>query len=225
MIQNQHKSILALMPAYNEEKHIADVVTAVQGYLPTLVVDDGSGDNTIAEAEKRGAYILRQSPNQGKGAALRAGFKWAIDHNYQAVLTLDADGQHEAADIPKFLAAYQARQADLIVGERQFRQMPLVRRIANMGGRWLFSWAVGQPVRDNQSGYRLISSRLMQVLGDSQLTGFEFEVEMITMCVRHGFKLDGVPIRTIYANETSHINPIQHTLNFLQLIWHTRRNR
>jgi glycosyltransferase involved in cell wall biosynthesis len=216
--------VLALIPAYNEAQRIAQVVKGTLAYLPALVVDDGSIDETATQAEASGAIVLRQTPNQGKGAALRTGFRWALTENYDAILTLDADGQHDPAEIPKFLDAYHNHQADLIIGARDFSQMPPVRRLANSLGRWSFSWALGQPVRDNQSGYRLISRRLVEAALASSEQGFEFEVEMIVICVQNGFRLKWVPIRTIYAGEASHIDPWQHVVNFLQMVWRTKQS-
>jgi len=215
--------ILALIPAYNETTRIASVVSGAGVHLPVWVVDDGSTDDTANRAEAAGATVLRQVPNQGKGSALRAGFRRALEQGFEAVLTLDADGQHDPAEIPKFLRAYADRQADLIVGARDFRQIPPLRRLANNLGRWSLSWALGQPVRDNQSGYRLINRRLMQATLNSRESGFEFEVEMIVTCVVRGFVLDWVPIRTIYAGEGSHINPWHHVVHFSRLVWQTRQ--
>jgi glycosyltransferase involved in cell wall biosynthesis len=215
--------VLGLIPAYNEAQRIAPVVNNTLKHLPVLVVDDGSQDDTAITAENSGATVLRQVSNQGKGAALRAGFRWAINKGYEAVITLDADGQHDPAEIPKFLTDYQAHRADLIIGARDFSQMPFVRRLANTSGQKLFSWALGQPVQDNQSGYRLISHRLLEVLLTSDEQGFEFEVEMIVTCIQQGFELDWVPIKTIYAGESSHINPVQHATNFLRVVWQTRQ--
>jgi glycosyltransferase involved in cell wall biosynthesis len=228
VVKNYHpmqtsKKILALIPAYNEALRIAKVITGARNHLPVLVVDDGSTDETAIQAETSGATVLRQIPNQGKGVALRAGFRWAIDEGYDAVLTLDADGQHDPTEIPKFLEVCHTNQADLIIGARDFSQMPLVRRLANSLGRWTFSWALGQPVQDNQSGYRLISRRLLEVLLTSDEQGFEFEVEMIVTCVQQSFGLEWVPIRTIYAGESSHIQPIEHTKKFLRVVWQTRQ--
>lgn len=217
--------ILALIPAYNEAARVAQVVTGAMAYLPVLVVDDGSSDGTATCAGEAGATVLQQTPNQGKGTALKAGFRWALDKGYEAVITLDADGQHDPVETPKFLDAYAARAADLIIGARDFSHMPLIRRLSNTVGGWAFSWAIGQPVRDNQSGYRLVSRRLLEAILASNEAGFEFEVEMIVICVRHDFKLDWVPIRTIYAGETSHIRPWHHTVNFLRMVWQTRKGR
>jgi glycosyltransferase involved in cell wall biosynthesis len=215
--------ILALVPAYNESTRVSEVVTGALEHLPTLVVDDGSTDDTASCAESAGAMVLRQAPNQGKGTALRAGFRKALDEDYAAVLTLDADGQHDPAEIPKFLDAYSERHADLIIGARDFGEIPLVRRIANTLGRWSFSWALGQPVQDNQSGYRLINRHMLEATLASRESGFEFEVDMIVICVQRGYVLDWVPIRTIYGAESSHINPVQHVVSFLRVVWQTRQ--
>jgi glycosyltransferase involved in cell wall biosynthesis len=224
-VTGEDSEILALIPAYNEETRLAGVVAGAIQHLPVLVVDDGSTDATAPVAQDVGASVVIQEPNQGKGAALQAGFRRAIDRGYEAVVTLDADGQHDPAEIPKFLTAYRTGGAELIIGRRDFSQMPPVRRLANWLGGLAFSWALGQRVPDNQSGYRLIGRRLMQAMLDSEEQGFEYEVEMITVCVRYGFDLDWVPIRTIYAGESSHINPLQHVKDFARIIWKTRQER
>lgn len=215
--------ILALIPAYNESLRVGDVITKALSYLPVLVVDDGSTDNTKGVAEEAGARVLRQEPNRGKGMALKAGFGQAIETDFDAVVTLDADGQHDPAEIPKFIQAFREFQADLIIGAREFKQMPPIRRLANWLGRRSFSWAMGQPIPDNQSGFRLISRRLMLAMLESHQEGFEFEVEMIVSCVQRGYLLKWVTIRTIYAGESSHINPIKHLINYINLVLATRR--
>lgn len=215
--------ILALIPAYNEGDRVAPVVRAALAHLPVLVVDDGSSDGTAQYALDAGAEVLYQQPNQGKGAALRAGFAAALERGFQAVLTLDADGQHDPEEIPIFLAAYRRTSADLIIGRRDFSSMPPVRRLANTLGTALFSRAIRQPVPDNQSGYRLISRRLLQAIQNNHESGFEFEVEMIVTCVLEKYSLDWVPIRTIYAGEKSHIHPLNHLAKFLQITWKAGR--
>ncbi len=216
-------NILALIPAHNEASRILPVIQGARAHLPILVVDDGSTDSTSEIAQSAGAQVLRQTPNQGKGKALKAGFAHALDQNYDAVITLDADGQHDPSEIPAFLNAYAARQADLIIGARDFSKMPRVRRFSNTSGRFLFSRALGRPIRDNQSGYRLVSRRLMQAALASDQGGFEFEVDMVVICVQQGWLLDWVPIRTIYGTGSSHISPLRHTARFLRLVWKTYR--
>jgi glycosyltransferase involved in cell wall biosynthesis len=221
------QSILAIIPAFNEEKTIADIVRQTSAYLTVLVVDDGSRDSTFALAERSGAQVLRQVPNQGKGVALRAGFKWAMEHDYAACITLDADGQHDPHEIPAFFEALQSQNrsspCDLIIGQRNYRHMPFTRRLANTLGRRIFSWAVGQDIPDNQSGYRLVSRRLMEACLESQETGFEFEVEQIVVCLKRGWRLGWLPIRTIYTGGASHIQPLPHLYGFIRTALRARK--
>ena len=220
---NNSPKVLALIPAYNEARRVGEVVAGARRHLPVLVVDDGSSDETASIAARSGATVLAQWPNQGKGAALKAGFRRAIAEGYSAVVTLDADRQHDPAEIPAFLQAYQERHADLVVGQRDFSRIPLVRRITNTVGRWTFSWAAGAPVPDNQSGYRLIGLRLMEAMLESGEQGFQFEVEMIVVCLQQGYKLAWVPIRAIYTGGGSHIHPLQHVVEFMRMLVQTRK--
>jgi glycosyltransferase involved in cell wall biosynthesis len=214
--------ILAMVPAYNEHEHIARVVTQAKKYLPVLVVDDGSADETSEIASQAGANVVRQIPNQGKGAAMARGFQYAIENGYDAVITLDGDSQHNPDEIPNFEAEFAKNHSDLIIGERDFRKMPFVRMCSNTMGTWMFSWAMGQYIPDNQSGYRLISAKLMQSMLASKRHGFEFEVEMILRCVIEQQKLSWIRIQTIYADEHSHIQPIRHAWRFILLTFNTR---
>ena len=219
------RRVIAIIPAYDEAERIAPVIHKAQNHLPVLVVDDGSADHTSAVASQEGAQVVRLAENQGKGAALQAGFGWAIDQGYSAMLTLDADGQHDPDEIPQFIKAYETTSADLIIGRRDFSDMPFIRRLANWSGKVTFSWAVGQDIPDNQSGFRLLSSRMASAMLASCESGFELEVEMIVICIQRGFTLDWVPIRTIYTGAGSHIAPLQHTRNFLRMIQKTRSAR
>jgi glycosyltransferase involved in cell wall biosynthesis len=217
-------SVYALIPAYNEEERVGQVIEATQARLQVVVVDDGSTDRTPTIAEQAGAILVRQVPNQGKGAALKEGFRWALARSdCDALITLDADGQHDPAEIPAFLECHRKQNSDLIIGRRNFDQMPFQRRFANTVGRAVLSWAMGRTIHDNQSGYRLISRRLMEATLESTEAGFEFEVDMVVLCIRRGWRLDWVPIRTIYAGEGSHIKPAQHVKDFFRVVLKTRR--
>ena len=188
------RSILALIPAFEEGPRIAPVVTGALAHLPVVVVDDGSSDDTAAAAEAAGAMVLRQRPNAGKGAALRAGFRYALDGGAAAVITLDADGQHDPGEIPY-----------------------------NTIGGVALAVALGRGVPDNQSGYRLIGRTLMRALLESDESGFEFEVEMIARCIALGLPMSSVPIRTIYAGQPSHIRPVKHLTEFVRVTRKARR--
>ena len=216
-------NVLALIPAYQEGPRIAPVVEGARAHLPVIVVDDGSTDDTAEQAVSAGATLVRQLPNEGKGAALREGFRRALADGFDAVVTLDADGQHDPSEIPRFLAVFKASRPELIVGRRDFSAMPPVRRLSNEVGGLIFSAAVGRRIPDNQSGYRLIGQRLMTSLLDSREAGFAFEVEMIARCLALRLPLAWVPISTIYAGEPSHIRPWVHFTSFLRASRDARR--
>ena len=233
--------VLAVIPAHDEAPRIAAVVRAAAAHLPVLVVDDGSADDTAVVARDAGAEVLEQRPNAGKGAALRAGFRWALAAGFDGVISLDGDGQHDPAEIPAFLAAFgpgstrgaaaspgraggaAIARPDLVVGRRDFSRMPPARRLANILGGRTFSWAVGTHVPDNQSGYRLIGRRLMEASLDSAERGFEFEVEMLAVCLARRWPVAWVPIRTIYAGGPSHIRPAAHVRHFFRAVAAARR--
>ena len=218
-------AIVAVIPAHNEGLRIGAVVREATRHLGVIVVDDGSTDGTAAAAREAGASVIEQRPNQGKGAALRTGFRRALAEGATGIVTLDGDGQHDPAEIPRFLAANAASgdRPDLIIGRRDFRRMPPSRRLANELGRLAFSWAVGRGIPDNQSGFRLISRHLAAATLASDEAGFEFEVELITTCIRRRGRIAWVPIMTIYAGETSHIRPIHHFVHFLRICLRARR--
>jgi hypothetical protein len=190
--------ILALIPAHNEARHIAMVVTGVRAHLPVLVVDDGSTDATAAVPKRPARPCGVSRPTRERG-------------------------QHDPAEIPTFLKAYSATHANLIIGARNFRYMPLLRRTSNSLGRLTFSWALGRHVPDNQSGYRLVRRWLTDATRVSPERGFEFEMDMIVVAKRSGFRLQWVPVRTIYAGESSHIRKWHHLVNFLRLACQTPR--
>ena len=217
--------IVAVIPAHDEAPRISAVVAAAREHLPTIVVDDGSTDATAERAREAGAEVIEQRPNQGKGMALRTGFRQAITDGADAILTLDADGRHDPAEIPRFLAAWATDpRPDLVVGQRSFRSMPPVRRLSNELGRIAFSWAVDRRIPDNQSGYRLVSRRLAEATLASDEPGFAFEVEQITTCIRMDGTISWVPIRTIYAGAPSHIRPVAHLREFIRIVRQARRD-
>ena len=186
-------AVLAIVPAHDEAGRVGRVVGALSAQgLPLLVIDDGSSDGTGAEALAAGARVLRLEPNRGKGAALKAGFKAALDvsaedggpaDGWTAFLSLDGDGQHDPAEVPRFLEVWDRTGADLVVGMRDYRDMPPVRWFTNSVSRLLFSWALGERIPDNQSGYRLRSRRLAEAALSSHEEGFAFEVEEIAICL------------------------------------------
>ena len=223
--QSVGSSILVLIPARNEARTVGSIVEAVRGKLPVLVVDDGSTDDTADCARSAGAEVVSHSANLRKGAALKTGFSWAVKRGYDAVVTMDADGQHDPADLDKVLNASRQHQADLIIGERQFSEMPWPNRFTTPLGSRLLSWALGIRVTDNQSGFRLLTRNLLERMS-LRSDGYEMEVEMIWEAVRLRMPITWVPIRTIYfPDRQSGFHALRDTLRFLRMVWHIRQER
>lgn len=218
------EKILALLPAYNEAKHLKKVLTEVKTHLPdVLVVDDGSADGTAEIARGCGVEVLARGYNCGKGQSLKEGYTWALDHGYDAIIMLDSDGQHDPACIPVFIEKFCETHAPLIIGARDYGAMPLRRRIPNHIGKALFSLAVGRSIPDNQSGYRLLNRTLMERMLQSGETGYHFEVEMIAICIAENWPIDWVPIPTIYGDEKSSQNPLDQIFGFPKMCLKARR--
>ena len=219
----QINEVLVLIPAWNEAQRIGQVIHALPSGLPVLVVDDGSSDGTADVARSIGAEILAHEINQGKGVALMSGFRWGMERGFSAVLTLDADGQHDPGEATTFIQAFRQEKADLIVGKRAFREIPFPRNYANAFGSWMLSRVLQTKIYDNQSGYRLYSRRLMEIL-EIRRTGFEFEVDVILQTLQHGLSLEWVDIRTIYdVNKVSYFHPVRDTLKFFGVVWYAFR--
>ncbi len=217
-----------ILAAANEERTVGAVIDGVRaaGVGRIVVVDDGSRDRTGEIAEKHGATVIRHPRNLGKGEALKSGFRRAVEEGWDLVIVLDADGQHDPAEIPGFLEAARRSPAGIIVGNRMndVREMPLVRRVTNRTMSFLLSRICRQRIPDTQCGYRLLRKDVLETINLS--TGcFETESEMLIEASRAGFRIDSVPIRTIYSREASKINPFVDTWRFLLLVLRTRTRR
>jgi glycosyltransferase involved in cell wall biosynthesis len=215
-----------LIPALNAAHLVGPVVQASLVELSAVVViDDGSNDGTGAVAAKAGAQVLSHAQNLGKGAALRTGFAWALQHDYDAVITLDADGQHLPSEVGKFLAARAESGADLIIGGRahHFRFMLPRRRIANQFSASSISIASGVTVTDSQSGFRLYSARLLRSI-ELHADGFDMESEVIVRAGRRGFRVVTIPIELGFVDgvATSHYKPVKDTLKIAWTVIKTR---
>lgn len=224
-LRSSGNTILVLIPARNEMQTIGPIVEAVKAKLPVLVIDDGSTDGTADCARRAGAEVVSHSINQGKGAALKTGFSLALEKGYKAVITMDADGQHDPEDLDKILNTNRHRQADLIIGEREFTKMPLPNRFTTPLGSKILSRALGICVTDNQSGFRLLTRSFLERM-NLKSNGYEMEVEMIWEAVRLKMPIDWVPIHTIYfPDRQSGFRPIIDTLLFLRMVWIIWRER
>lgn len=216
--------VIALIPAYNEARFISDVVKGAAKYVPVVVIDDGSSDGTGGAAALAGAKVVAHGRNQGKGKALLTGFDYAINRGVDAAITLDADGQHDPDEIPLFIEAFRSGQGDIIIGKRQYNQMPTKSRFGNRIGSFFLRFAMGRPIPDNQSGYRLLSLDAMKKVRPTS-TRFEAEVEMLLRADFAGLTVGWVPIRTIYNEKKSHFRPVQDSLLFFKMTWRIWRAR
>ena len=219
-------TVAAVIPAYNEEKHIGDVVRRARQQLDDiLVVDDGSSDETAEHARKAGAEVIVHPKNRGKGESIKTGLRHWLDRQFELVTILDADGQHLPEEINQFVgAALSATEPKLILGNRMkdLSSMPRVRRIVN---RWMskrISAACGQEIPDTQCGFRMVHRDLItDLLGGA--ARFDYETEMLIIASRKGFRIQSVPISTVYSDEVSSIHPVRDTLRFFKLMRRYRK--
>jgi glycosyltransferase involved in cell wall biosynthesis len=216
--------IVILVPAYNEARFIGDVVKGALKYGPVVVIDDGSSDETGAVAALAGAKVIAHAVNRGKGKALDTGFKYAVQRKMAAAITLDADGQHDPDEIPQFIAAFRAGRGDIIIGQRDFSQMPARNQFGNRTGTFLLGLAMGRPIPDNQSGYRLLSRPVLEAIR-TDATRFEAEVELLLRAQLAGFQMAWIPIKTIYNDKVSHFRPLHDSWLFLKMVWRIWRAR
>ncbi|MBB6600403.1 glycosyltransferase family 2 protein [Luteimonas sp. MC1825] len=194
-------NVAIVVPALNEALRIREVVEgALAQAARVILVDDGSDDGTVDRIADLPVTVLRHARRMGKGAALRAGFAEAARQGALAVLTMDGDGQHDAADIPRLIAAANRHPGCVIVGARLRKRaaQPLHRRIGNDFGDWGLGWACGFRVVDSQSGQRLYP-RAVFTLPDVPGEGFVFEAQMLVSAARSGARVVAVPIETRYA--------------------------
>jgi len=207
--------IVALIPAFQAAATVAEVVEETRRVLPEVfVIDDGSSDGTAAAARNAGAGLLRLESNRGKGAALRTGFGYALAGGADAVVTLDADGQHDPGEIPRLVDLWTSSRAGIVIGSRLHLQdgMIPIRRFGNRFSDRAISLFSGAHVKGTQSGFRLYDAALLRALRLAG-TGYELESEVIVKAVRSGFQVVSVPVRlrSVEGSRTSHYRPWRDT--------------
>jgi glycosyltransferase involved in cell wall biosynthesis len=213
--------LLAIIPAFNADSYLTNVIDSLKTYTADiLVVDDGSTDETANIALARRVDVISHPVNKGKGAALKTGFTHALEYGYDAVITLDSDGQHSPSYIPDFIAAYQRTGADLIIGSRKddMADMPWDRRLSNWLTSSTLSLLLKLPIEDSQCGYRFITADLLRSL-NLKSDRFQLETEIIIKAVQHNFKVRFVPIKVIYGRRfPSSMNRLVDTLRWITMV-------
>lgn len=221
--------IAVVIPCYNTGRACVDVITRARACAGSvLVVDDGSTDDTPQHIAATGAPCLRLAVNAGKGAALAAGIREVLrgsrgllGDDFDYLLTIDGDGQHDPADIPAVVAVAARTRADLIVGVRDVRVMPPKSRIGNSFARLVFFLGTGRYVADTQSGFRLMSRSLTeQLLTAVSWRRYETEAEILAKAVTLGYSVATVAISTIYfdRNRATHFDPLWDSLRVVGVL-------
>lgn len=209
-----------IIPTFNESKEISRLIKEIkERKLFVLVVDDGSCDNTPQIATYAGAVVLRNEVNQGKGACLKRGFSYALENNFDAVVTMDGDGQHLPEDLFHFIHVAEGSKSDMFVGNRMLKtkNMPAIRIATNKFMSWFISLLSGQDIPDTQCGLRLIKRVILEKV-KLKTSKYETESEIIIKASRLGFKIESIPVKTVYRGGKSRINPFIDTLRFLRFI-------
>ena len=216
--------VSVVIPTYNRADKVRGAIDSVLAQtlsdLEVVVVDDGSSDETGRVASERGAQLLKHSQNLGKGAALRTGFESILRKDYRVVITLDADGQHDPAEIPSLLDVFQSVKPDILIASRasKFDQMTFLRRFWNRLGVKAVARLCHSDITDSQSGFRLIRTEVLREINLST-SRFETELELLIKACKKGFSVLSVPINTqkVDGTASSHFRPVTDTWRVCKL--------
>ena len=216
----------AVIPAYQDEKHIGDIVRRTRERLDhVLVIDDGSSDQTAQRAREAGAEVIVHDENRGKGEALKTGLGHWFDQEVTWVSLLDSDGQHLPEEIDRFVAAVAAAtRPSFLIGNRMndLARMPFIRRVVNRYMSRRISRVCGQEIPDTQCGFRMLERQLIpELLGGGHR--FDYETEVLIIASRKGYRIESVPITTVYTDQVSKIHPLRDAFRFFKLMWRYRK--
>ena len=217
--QSPPKVIVAI-PAYNEQTRIATVVKGCMALgAEVWVIDDGSSDQTSAQAQQAGARVIRHKGNLGKRMAIRTAMSEFLKTSHDFLIFMDADGQHDPAHLAAFVETARRTDAALVVGNRMgsTQSMPLVRRLTNRLMSRIVSRFARQKIPDSQCGYRMVTREFATRFRPTT-AHFELESEMLIQAGRMGMRIESAPITTISQGQASHIHPLRDTLRFLRLL-------
>jgi glycosyltransferase involved in cell wall biosynthesis len=218
------QSVAVLIPAYNAEIYLEELISRLRqsiDNMPIVVVDDGSKDRTNEVAASMGIIVLQHEKNRGKGAALETGFEYCRKHpEIELLITMDADLQHRPEDIPGFISMQNESNADIVIGwrERIGTRMPVHRILSNTITSAMVGMRTGMNIKDSQCGFRMIHRRVIEKI-HLESTGYEAETEFLIKAARLGFKIEFVPVNTVYGNEKSYMTHWDTTKNFIKVLF------
>jgi len=215
--------LCVIIPAHNESQTLGGLLKQLkEKKLDVVVIDDGSNDGTGDIAAHQEAHVIAHDKKKGKGISLRDGFDYAIKCRYDGIITLDGDGQHDVGDINQFIEKGKEHPSSVITGTRMdnHQGMPWLRVWVNRGMSSVISKICQQQIPDSQCGYRYIGREILEKV---QLTSndYQIESEVLIQASRFDYPVYSVPIKTIYRNETSKINPFLDTIRFVIFITKT----
>ncbi len=214
-----------VIPARNAAHSLPEVLEAALEVIAReeiLVVDDASTDDTADCVRRMNISVLRttKASGQGKGAALRCAFRHCLAEGVERIVTLDADGQHDARLLPQLLEHFDREGLDLLLGDRGFHDdpssMPWDRRFSNRVTTALLNWRTGLSLRDSQCGYRVIRAWLLEE-DAFRCTGFDFESELLLYASERGARIGEAPVPLVYNETGSHMHRLRDTLAFVRL--------
>ena len=206
--------IIIGIPAFNEEKNIAGIITKLADITDTIIVcNDGSSDLTSDIAEKMGAFVINHEKNLGYGAAIRSIFLKAKELDGDILVTFDADGQHRIEDIEKVTKPIIDQEADLVIGSRFLdeseKEVPQYRKVGIKVITKITNATIKKQLTDSQSGFRAYSKKVVNELNPSE-SGMGISTEILIKASAKNFRISEVPIKILYSNDTSTHNPITH---------------
>ncbi|MCC7551568.1 MAG: glycosyltransferase family 2 protein [Methanobacterium sp.] len=208
--------IITIIPAYNEEDAIGNVVNGVNKYSDILVVDDGSTDETSFLAVNAGARIVKHAKNMGKGAAIKTGLEYALDNDYDLMILLDGDGQHNPQCIPRLLDGMNG--VDVLIGSRFLDttslNMLLHRRLSNIITTQLIRFVTGYNLTDSQCGFRVISKKAASLFINIPYNDYVYESEVLCKASENNLVVVEVPIECIYGDEKSYVR-FRHVIHYM----------
>ncbi|MDC0168833.1 glycosyltransferase family 2 protein [Candidatus Nitrosopelagicus sp.] len=206
--------IIIGIPAFNEEKNIASIITKLMNITDSIIVcNDGSNDLTSEIAEKMGALVINHKKNLGYGGAIRSIFLKAKELDGDILVTFDADGQHRIEDIENVTTPIINQEAELVIGSRFLddseKEVPQYRKVGIKLITKITNASIKEKLTDSQSGFRAYSKKVIDELNPSEL-GMGISTEILIKASSKNFKILEVPIKILYSGDTSTHNPISH---------------
>lgn len=214
---------LIVIPAYNHRTELARVATAAMEYGTVLIVDDGSTDGVDADIKHLGVQMIRHHKNKGKGAAILTAAAYAKEYGFTHIITMDADGQHLASDLPKFFAAIENAPASIVVGVRDFsnakgRNIPTSTTFGRAFSNFWFRVQTGEKGLDTQSGFRAYPVMLLQELTFTE-SRYSFEIEVLVKAAWAGLSIQWINIDVHYQEPGKRVSHLHRVKDNILLSW------